>query len=123
MRWGSTRQNIKKWGVMIMYIGRYMYPDYLYMYEVVLVHVGGTKGKVGNVYPRVCVCDECRQSIPKVRYLMYLVSVRSRRLLPRAAAFRYPWGKVCVHMCTYSRYTCVGIWVFRYRYGYLDTGG
>lgn len=35
-----------------MYVGRYMYPDYLYMYEV-LVHVGGTKGKVGNVYPRV----------------------------------------------------------------------
>lgn len=55
MRWGSTRQNIKKWGVMIMYIGRYMYPDYLYMYEV-LVHVGGTKGNLGNVYPRVWMC-------------------------------------------------------------------
>lgn len=52
-----------------MYIGRYMYPDYLYMYEVVLVHVGGTKGKVGNVFPRVYVCDGCRQSIPKVPYV------------------------------------------------------
>lgn len=50
---------------------------------------------------------------------MYLVSVRSRRLLPRAAAFRYcTLGKVCVHMCTYSRYTCVATGRYRYRYRY-----
>lgn len=88
MRWGSNRQD-RKSKQSVRQVGRYMYPDYLYMYEVVLVHVGGTKGKVGNVYPRVyvCVMNVANLYLGTCRYLMYLVSVRSRRLLPRAAAF------------------------------------
>lgn len=44
----------------------------------------------------VCVMDVANLYLP---YLMYLVSVRSRRLLPRAAAFRCLGGGMCT--CTY----------------------
>lgn len=93
-----------------------------------LYNVGGTKGKVGNVYPRVyvCVMDVANLYLGTCRYLMYLVSVRSRRLLPRAAAFmclgvRY----VYMYIPKVGRYTCVGTgrYRYRYRYRYLDTGG
>lgn len=48
----------------------------------------------------VCVMDVANLYLP-VPYLMYLVSVRSRRLLPRAAAFRcFGVRYVYVYMCS-----------------------
>lgn len=74
----------------------------------------------------VCVMDVANLYLGTCRYLMYLVSVRSRRLgtaeggcILGTLGVRYVY--ICVH--TSGRYICVGIWVFRYRYGYLDTGG